>query len=163
MKRDHLLDLNPRKVIRCLRPIISADQLDAIETALRQNVGQLIRLAQAHLRYAKASAGSSGWRQRVSRGYYCTYTASRAVRLEVDGTFSTDASDHKKIGELPKDFNNVARWADFLTKFRADRNLADYDHTAQETELELRSRAYLSKAEEFLNETKKYLRNRGAL
>jgi len=83
--------------------------------------------------------------------------------LEVDGTFSTDVSDHKKIGELPKDFNNVARWEDFLTKFRADRNLADYDHTAQEKELELRSRDYLSKAEEFLNETKKYLRDRGAL
>ena len=130
---------------------------------MRENVRQLIRLAQAHLRYAKASTGQHGWRQRVSRGYYCAYSASRAIRLEVAGTFSTDVSDHKKIGDLPADFKHIARWQEFFTKFRADRNLADYDHTARESELELRSTDYLLKAEEFLNETKTYLKSRGAL
>ena len=163
MRDDHLLQLNPRKVIKCLRTIVSADQLDAIEAALRDNVRQIIGLAQAHLRYAKASAGPSGWRQRVSRGYYCAYITSRAVRLEEAGTFCGDVSDHKKIGELPDDFKDLARWQEFLTKFRADRNLADYDHTANESGLEMRSHDYLAKAEEFLKEAKIYLNNRGAL
>lgn len=163
MPNDYLLELNLRKVIQCLRPIVSSDQIDAIEAALRTNVRQLIRLAQAHLRYANASSGQQGWRQRVSRGYYCVYSASKAIRLEVTGSFSTDATDHKKIGDLPSDFKNAALWEDLLTKFRADRNVADYDHKARESKLELRSREYLVRAEEFLNEAKMYLKSRGAL
>ena len=69
MKDDHLLHLNARKVIRCLRLIIPADQIDEINAALQTNVKQLLRLGQAHLRFAKRATGQSMWRQHVSRGY----------------------------------------------------------------------------------------------
>jgi len=85
------------------------------------------------------------------------------VRLEVAGVYSTDSADHKKIGDLPHDFEDVARWQDVLTKFRADRNLADYDHSVTEAELEMRSSEYLTVAKEFLATVKDYLRKRGAL
>jgi len=163
MEDDHILNLNPRKVIRCLRPVIPADQVDKIEAELRTNVQQLLRLGQAHLRFAKRASGQSVWRQRVSRGYYCAYSTSKAIRLEVTGVYSTEPGDHKKIGDLPDDFSDLSRWKDLLTKFRADRNLADYDHTVGESALELPSATYLTVAEEFLNVAKDYLRARGAL
>lgn len=163
MDDDHLLQLNPRKVIRCLASIVPADELAKIETELRQNVQQLMRLGQAHLRSAKQASGPLSWRQRVSRGYYGAYAASRAIRLEVAGFYSSDAGDHKKIGDLPDDFNAATRWKDFLMKFRADRNLADYDHSVSESALELRSVDYLAHAEDFLKEARRYLLARGAL
>jgi uncharacterized protein (UPF0332 family) len=163
MKEDHLLQLNPRKVIRCLRPLISGAEINAIEAEVQRNVVQLIRLGQAHLRFAGRVEGQNMWRQRVSRAYYCAYSVSRAVRLAVHGVYSTDPGDHKKLGDLPADFSDVPRWQDLLTKFRADRNLADYDHTITEAALEMRSNAYLKVAEEFLAVAKQYLKARGAL
>ena len=161
---DHfLLRINPRKVIRSLASIISASERAKVEDEVRRNVKQLLRLSQAHLRFARHAAGPSGWRQRVSRGYYSVYSMSRALRLEVSGKYSLESTDHKKIGDLPADFPSVERWKDFLTKFRADRNLADYDHSVSETDLELRSDKYLAGAEEFLVDAKKYLKARGAI
>lgn len=163
MHDDHLLHLNARKVIRCLNSVISDGELAKIEAELRNNVRQLMRLGQAHLRFAKRASGPTSWRQRVSRGYYSAYSASRAIRLEVNGVYSTDPSDHKKIGDLPDDFESASRWKDFLTKFRADRNLADYDHSVSEKALELKSFDYLKQAENFYYVARRYLRSRGAL
>lgn len=163
MHDNHLLQLNVRKVIRCVDSIISAGELAKIEAELRSNVQQLMRLGRAHLRFAKQASGPLSWRQRVSRGYYSAYLASRAIRLEVTGAYSTDPSDHKKIGELPGDFEAASRWKDFLTKFRADRNLADYDHSVSESALELPSAEYLAEADSFFNQAKRYLQSRGAL
>lgn len=162
MDDRHLLQLNPRKVIRCLAAILPPKELAKVEETLRQNVQQLMRLAQSHLRFARQAAGPLSWRQRVSRGYYSVYCASRALRLQATGYYSTDPGDHKKIGDLPDDFPAVTRWKDFLMKFRGDRNLADYDHSISETALELRSDQYLLRAEEFLRETRQYLTEEGA-
>ena len=49
--------------------------------------------------------------------------------------FSTEVDDHKKVGDFPDEFPKRSIWADVLTKFRADRNLADYDHTARSEDL----------------------------
>jgi hypothetical protein len=71
--------------------------------------------------------------------------------------------DHKRIGDLPDAFPNRAIWADILTKFRADRNLADYDHTARAAELEYTAEQYLNYASELLTAIKAYLRREGVI
>jgi len=64
---------------------------------------------------------------------------------------------------LPNDFDLVTRWQDTLTKFRADRNIADYDHSAAEKDLELTSAEYLKEADNFYKLARAYLKARGAL
>ncbi len=163
MDDNHLLNLNPYKTLRCLDGILSDHELSKIRKALQENVKQLFRLSEGHLRFAATVSGRVSWRQRVSRAYYSCYCASRAVRLAKNGFYDTDPSDHKRIGNLPDDFPSKAIWEDLLTKFRADRNLADYDHTVGESALELKSLEYLDKAERFLRESRSYLRGRGLI
>ena len=163
MDDTHLLNLNPQKVIRCLETILNRDELGKIEEALRQNVQQLIKLSRSHLRFAQLATGPSSWRQRVSRGYYSSYCASRAVRLAYNGYYNTDPGDHKKIGDLPDDFPSKSNWEDFLMKFKADRNLADYDHTVTEHALEVSSYEYVAGANDFYQAARRYLMLRGAI
>lgn len=160
LDRTHPLSLNLQKVANCLRGILPPAEIEKITAELNRNVRQVIRLSEGHLRSARKakSYGRGAWRQVVSRGYYCCYCASRAVRLAKTGSFSMEADDHKRIGDLPNGFPSVNVWGDILTKYRADRNLADYDHTAKESELEYTTEDYLDKAECFLREVKQYLR-----
>lgn len=162
MEDHHLLQLNPLKVIKCLTPILSAEELNKIKIVLHDNVEQLLSLGRSHLHFALSVSGSASWRQRVSRGYYCAYCASRAVRLAHDGFYKEDSGDHKRIKELPSDFPSKSTWVDFLVKFKADRNLADYDHTVLESALELPSSEYLEKSKEFLDVVGKYLKEKEA-
>jgi len=161
MDENHILTLNIGKVMRCLTPLLPAAQVEALHEEIRHNVRQLIRLAYVHLRFAQGAAGHNAWRQKVSRGYYACYIASRAIRLAVNNVYSTDAGDHKKIADLPTAFPHADVWHEFLVKFRGDRNLSDYDHTAGYRDLELPSDVYVTKAAEFLAVTKQYLADRG--
>ena len=165
MDSNHPLTLNLRKVWNCLGGVLAEPERERILEELRRNVRQAIRLAEAHLRCARAigSRASGSWRQKVSRGYYCCYCASRAVRLARTGVFSTEVQDHQRVGDLPDAFPDRAIWADVLTKFRADRNLADYDHTVLATALEYSADKYLELARDFLAEVKTYLRGEGLL
>ena len=160
MESTHPLNLNLRQVISCLTGVLSQVEAQKIEEELRRNVRQALRLSETHLRSARAM---NSWRNVVSRGYYCCYCASRAIRLAETGIFSTETDDHKKVGNLPAGFPNRAVWSDVLTKFRADRNLGDYDHTARPRNLEYSSGKYLVFAGDFLNEAKRYLRARGII
>ena len=161
--KDHLLNLNPQKVIRCLEPILERSELDKIKKVLRDNVQQLLRLGRSHLRFAQKVIGPTCWRQKVSRGYYGAYCTSKAIRLAITGLYNTDISDHKKIGDLPKDFPSKSTWEDFLIKFRGDRNLADYDHTVSEQALELKSSEYVERAYQFYLLARSYLITKGAI
>jgi uncharacterized protein (UPF0332 family) len=165
MNKTHPLNLNLQKVVSCLGDVLSPTELHKITTEIHRNVHQALQLSEIHLRAAHLAKalGTGSWRQVVSRAYYCCYCASRAVRLAKTGSFSTEVDDHKRIGDLPDAFPNRAIWADILTKFRADRNLADYDHTARSGELEYPARKYLSYASELLTEIKKYLRGEGVI
>jgi hypothetical protein len=163
MDDDHLLKLNPLKVIHCLEAILEKDELDKIKDVLRDNVQQLLRLGRSHLRFAQRAEGPTCWRQKVSRGYYSVYCTSKAIRLAITGLYNADISDHKKIGDLPRDFPSKSIWEDFLTKFRGDRNLADYDHTVTEQALELKSCDYLTRANKFYLLARKYLLTKGAI
>lgn len=160
MANDDFLKINPRKVIRCLKGIVSEAELNKIEEELKKHIKKLVRLGEAHLRYANNLNGAGSWRQRVSRAYYACYSLSKAIRLAEDGIYSTDSSDHKKIGSLPNDFDDKPTWENKLTQFRADRNIADYDHSATEKELEVTSGTYLSDATLFTKKAKEYLKGK---
>jgi hypothetical protein len=90
MDRSHPLTLNLQKVISCLRNVLLPAEIQKITAELHRNVRQALRLSEVHLRFARAAIGQGmgGWRQVVSRGYYCCYCASRAVRLSKTGVFS---------------------------------------------------------------------------
>lgn len=165
MDSDHPLNLNLRKVVSCLGGVLTPHQKHRITQELYRNVRQAIRLAETHLKCARMINPriSGSWRQKVSRGYYCCYCASRAIRLAKTGVFSTEAQDHQRIGELPDAFPDRAIWTDVLTKFRADRNLADYDHTVSASALEYSTDKYIEHAQRFLDEVKKHLRSEGIL
>jgi len=163
MDDNHLLNLNPQKTIRCLETILDVEELQKIQDAINENVQQLVNLSRSHLRFAESVAGRSSWRQRVSRGYYSAYCMSRAVRLKSSGYYNTDPTDHKKIGDLPANFPDKSTWEDFLIKFRADRNIADYDHTVSERALELTSHTYISEALRFYQVARNYLTTLGAI
>ncbi len=165
MDKTHPLNLNLQKVVSCLGGILLPAEIEKITTELYRNVRQALRLSEGHLRSARGAKtqGMGAWRQVVSRGYYSCYCASRAVRLAKTGVFSTEVDDHKRVGDLPDAFPDHAIWADILTKFRADRNLADYDHTAQPRSLEYSPQQYLTHAGKFLEEVKRYLRSEGII
>jgi uncharacterized protein (UPF0332 family) len=165
MDANHILKLrsNPYQLIKCLDSILPVDQTDLIRLEIYSNVKQLIRLAQSHLRFAKATTGKECWRQKVSRSYFACYLASRAIRLAISGQYNTDIKDHKNIGELPDDFPSVSTWQNFFITLRADRNMADYDHTAKTSSLEMSSTQYIDKTANFIMEVKLYLQRKGVI
>lgn len=162
MKSPHLLLAggNSRKLKKELAGVLTAAALDAIEAEIRRNVIDLFALGLSHMTFA-TNAARRDWRQCVSRLYYACYAFSRAVRLEVDGHFTTDSTDHKKVGELPADFLQRERFKNQLLSLREDRNLADYDHTAVERDLVYPVADAIALAQEFQNEARQYLATRG--
>lgn len=163
MDENHILHLHVYKTIRCLQGVLVPAELNKIRAAVRVNVRKLLLLGQSHLRFAAQATGRESWRQRVSRSYYCCYSVSRAVRLATEGYYTAEVGDHKKVGELPKDFPSRGLWEDLLTKFRADRNLSDYDHTVSEAALELPSLRYMARARQFMRVSRRYLKGKGLL
>lgn len=162
MKSPHLLlaSGNPRKLKNELGGILSNAALTTIEGEIRRNVSLLFHLGLAHHAFA-IGAARKDWRQCVSRLYYASYAASRAVRLEVDGHFTTEPTDHKRIGDLPNDFPRREQFRNQLASLRDDRNLADYDHTAAEADLVFSVIDATVVAQGFLDEVRKYLTARG--
>jgi hypothetical protein len=164
MKDDNILNIgNPYHAIRCLEPLLDPAEIDKIRNEINRNVRQLVNLGNSHFRTARRASGPGSWRQRVSRAYYACYCISRAVRLAVNGAYTTDPADHKKVGNLPNGFPSSATWSDFLIKFRGDRNIADYDHTDCRKNLEMSDAEYVEQTEKFIRQAKGYLKNRGHL
>lgn len=141
--------------------VIDPAGISGIEQEILKNIDQLFSLGRQHFYFARRQHNRH-WRQKISRLYYGAYNASRAVRLMVTGDFATDLTDHKKIEELPKDFPNRNTYTNRLTALREDRNLSDYDHTAQITELVITVSDATRLVESFLKDTQMYLMSRGA-
>lgn len=161
MASSKLLNLgNVRKVQENLRSIVNQEAIDAIEAEIEENCNKLYALGLEHYRFAK-KLPSRHWRQKVSRLYYSSYAASRAVRLYVSGEHSTDVKDHQKIGSLPDDFPERARFSNKLSILRSDRNTCDYDHDSHATSLVTPTSEAIQLAKDFLDETRKYLKARG--
>lgn len=162
MKSPHLLlaSGNARRLKKELTGVLGPEALEAIEREIRENVRGLLRLGEKHLSFADGLAARD-WRQAVSRSYYACYAVSRALRLEVDGYYSTESADHKRVGELPSDFPNRARLKNQLATLREDRNLADYDHTATPGDLVFPVSDAMEIARDLTNHAKQYLVARG--
>ena len=96
MKSPHILlaSSNVRRLQANIAHIVDAAGQNAIEAEIRSNVRQLFGLGRVHFRFARRQINRN-WRQKVSRVYYAAYNVSRAVRLSVDGEFSTESTDHK--------------------------------------------------------------------
>ena len=122
MKSPHLLraGANVRKLKENLVNVVDAAAISAIDTEICTNVAQLYALGQGHYYFAIRQNNRS-WRQKISRLYYAAYNVSRAVRLCVNGEYSTDSSDHRKIETLPDDFPNWNKYANRLGALREDR------------------------------------------
>lgn len=161
MDQDQTLDLNIRKILRCLKGVLPADAVQAVEAVIHRHARRLAKLGRVHLRHARQSAGPQAWRQRLSRSYYACYSFSKAVRYFVDGNYSADVTDHKKVGDLPNDFPECDIWKNLLVQFRGDRNVADYDHNAKERQCEHTSTQYLEQAAQFCATAGRYLRQKG--
>jgi hypothetical protein len=151
---------NPRSAIEHIRPLLDPQSVAALETHLRGEVAKLYALSLHHYRFA-ASLTSTYWRQRVSRLYYAAYASSRALRLAVSGEYSTEVTDHKKVGSLPDDFPSRARFSANLDVLREDRNSCDYDHGVSAGELAQTTANTEALVRDFLIETRAYLVARG--
>lgn len=162
MKSPHLLRTggNVRKVKDNLVKVVAAEAIAAIEKEICANVAQLVRLGRGHYYFAVRQNNRS-WRQKISRLYYAAYNASRAVRLCVNGEYSMDVADHKKIDVLPDDFPNKNRYANRLAVLREDRNLCDYDHTGKLGDLVVGLDEAVELVQQFLIDTEVYVRARG--
>ncbi len=117
-----------------LAHLLDTAGLTALEKETHANVVALFHLGNDHFTFA-SGLSPQAWRQRISRYYYGAYNIARAVRLADSGVFSTDSSDHKRVGELPSSLANHQTYLNRLPVLRDDRNLCDYDHSAVETDL----------------------------
>lgn len=140
--------------------VVDAGAISAIETEICVNVAQLYVLGRSHYHFAVRQNNRS-WRQKISRLYYAAYNVSRAVRLCINGEYSVDSSDHKRIETLPDDFPNRNRYANRLGALRDDRNLCDYDHTARLTDLVVGVNDAAELVQQFLKDAQGYLKRRG--
>jgi uncharacterized protein (UPF0332 family) len=147
-------------MLQNLNGVLDASALAKIQAEIDRNVEELINLGESHFNFAK-SINQNEWRQVISRLYYAAYNIKRAVSLRVDGSFSTDSSDHQKIGELPKDFTDVEKFSSKLKNLRDDRNLADYSHDASESDLLIPINEAGALVADFINQSFGYLRNKG--
>lgn len=143
-----------------MQHVLDEAAIEALRQEVRHNVKQLFDLGDQHFRFAM-SIPNNNWRQRISRFYYAAYNIRRAIRLDHSGQFSMDVTDHKKIGELPEDFPNRNTFATQLEGLRDDRNLADYNHVAEASDLLQVPEDVETLVKEFRLEALKYLTARG--
>lgn len=162
MKSPHIL-LASSNVVRLkvnLQHILSSSAMRAIEDEVNANVAGLFALGIEQYNFGKKQ---TEWRQCISRLYYSAYSISRAIRLSVNGIYSTDSSDHKKISEFPNDFPNNARYSVEFSILREDRNLADYDHTASEMDLTISTADAKILLNGYVKDSTQYLVNLGVI
>jgi len=165
MNEKEFLKINPYKLIRCIKNTIDIPESHVVVEKLHEEINKhikgLLKLSKEHLRFSKSIKNKQEWRQKISRAYYSCYIASRAIRLGVSGVYDQTVKGHEQITILPDDFENKNIWSNFLTQFRSDRNLADYDHDKKDNNLEYTPKEYINKTDEFYTLTEKYLRLRG--
>lgn len=162
--REILQIPNHGLVKRVLSSFCGTTSLEFLDEAVRRQARAWFRLGVEHARVARALSGKKtrDWRSVVSRAYYAAYNASRAVRYLVDGQVQMDVTDHKKVGELPRDFPDRGDWTVFLTDLHDARNKSDYDPWPETIrELPRTPGELLSGAATFLRAAAEYLRGRG--
>ena len=157
-----LASSNPMKMVRNLPHILNEEQLALISVAISHEAALLFKLGQSHLTFA-GGIPESEWRQRTSRLYYAAYNCRRAVVLKLDGSFSTDASDHQSVDKLPATLSDYATYYKKLKDLREDRNLADYSHLARVGDLLIPIGQSLHLVEDFFAVARSYLESQGVV
>ena len=163
-KKPHILELeNHAKVLRVLDHIADGSDLSWYNKRVWEVARQWFLLASQHLRVARRLISQPrDWRAVVSRSYYAGYNASRSVRYVVNGSVKFGADDHQAVGDLPQDFPQRASWSTFLVDLRKDRNIADYEPwIGMRSTLSQAPSSSLSRVEDFVRQSKLYLRGRG--
>jgi hypothetical protein len=160
LHKDFLKIGNPKKLVGILDGLVEADQIERINEQQRIQAKAMFDLGISHFRFAKG-LNNTHWRQRVSRFYYGAYNGSKAIRYMVEGAHSTDASDHKKIGQLPTDFPDRSTYNIRLRELREDRNKCDYDHAAKAGDLFISQTNAEVLTRDFLHATLVYLNAHG--
>jgi hypothetical protein len=155
-----LASSNCQKLLRNVAHILDAPAIDRLSREIEKNVVALFDLGEDHLAFARGIPAKH-WRQRVSRLYYAALNIKRGVTLHYSGDFSTDVSDHKNIGDLPKGFPNANMYATRLENLRDDRNIADYSHLSSEADLVLPASEAEKMVADFQKEARAYLAARG--
>ncbi len=162
----YLIDFpNHQQVRVALRDVFTPATLAKYDRAVADTCRCYLRLANLQLEVARAAIGPrNGWRTVVSRGYYASYSTSKAIRLYVAGYTVNDTSDHKKVGELPDDFPDREDWVTTLVDMRFDRNIADYEPwPGSKARLKNYPKDTFDYAKTFVAVGKVYLRGRGLL
>jgi len=162
-RESELLKINHAEVRRLVASTESADAVAAYDTRVSAAIKRWCLLAQNHLQSARVLVDRSRlWRSTVSRAYYAVYNSSRAIRLYAYGRVKEGGDDHRHVGELPDDFPERNQWSPFLNQLRFERDRCDYDPGSDvRTSLSDDPRSLVRRAEEFLSETREYLRERG--
>lgn len=164
VKAPHILlaSGNARRMIANLETIVDDSVLTILRLRLDDNSREMMALARDHLELAKhLKLEPRRWRHTVSRAYYASYLATRAVRLAYDGSYSTESTDHKKVGVLPTGFPNQATYENQLPILRDDRNLADYDHAATPADLLVGIEPAVTLAAQVISDAQTWLDSRG--
>ena len=162
VQTPHLLKAasNVRRMEQNLTGILGDNGRSAIAQEVGRNTLGLLKLSNEHYAFADGLSRAN-WRQKMSRLYYAAFHARRAIHLFVEGSYSTDVSDHKNVGSFPDDFPNRDTYKTRLVDLRNDRNLADYDHEATEPDLLIPVGDAVSLVRQLLDETRQYLSARG--
>ncbi len=162
LRSPHLLlaSANDLKMINNLNHLLEVTELQKLTSELHRNVVELYNLGIAHYTFA-ADLRDEDWRQKISRLYYAVYNVRRALMLKHNGSFSTDASDHQKIDDLPEQLKNRESHITNLRTLREDRNLADYSHLARVEDLIIKPNDAKVFASSFIENCKEYLTMNG--
>lgn len=158
MRSPHILlvQANWQKIRENLRGTVGPRSLKNIDKALKVQTKELYKFGKYHYDFA-ISLSTTHWRQIISRLYYAAYNVSRGVRFAEDASYTTESIDHAKIDKLPEKFPNKDRYQTQLKDLRTDRNLSDYDHTADQLELLISVQDAIILVGEFLSDAKTYL------
>jgi hypothetical protein len=151
---------NWQKLKANLSHVVDASAITKIEEEINLNAAALYRLGQHHFGLAKR-LGRKDWRNAISRSYYGAYNVRRAVVLLHSGKYSQDVSDHKAVSRLPEGFPNKAIYETKFDALRSDRNVCDYDHAAEESDLLHPVNDTIRLVEDFLVDASTWLAGRG--
>jgi hypothetical protein len=162
LSSPHLLlaSSNALQMIHNLNHLLAQQELAKLTDELDRNVVALFSLGQIHFQFA-SSLSNNEWRQKISRLYYAVYNVRRSVVLKHTGNFSTDASDHKNVEQLPEGINNRQSHISKLRDLREDRNLADYSHLALISDLVIDPNDALNFATQFITDCRAFLVQKG--
>lgn len=162
MRREFLAAGNHNKIATAYARVLDANSLQMIGGEAKLHTAAMYELAVVHYRFA-VSLTRPHWRQKVSRLYYAGYNASKSIRFDSDGNYSTDVKDHAKVGSLPNEYPNKDTYENELKSLRDDRNSCDYDHIIKASDLINSTRHYQDLITNFLRDAHDHLSARNVV